>query len=698
MVKKILVNAQNSEEMRIAVVNNGELIDFDSETLTKKPIKGNIYLAKVVRVEPSLQAVFIEYGHEKNGFLPFTEIHPDYYKIPVDDLKNNEKQIESSHSSEQIPLSENQEVIDQFAYPEGMLSTEEKDNSNEDEKKNKKKQKKHRYSVQEVIYPKQVLLVQAIKDERGNKCATFTTYLSLAGQYSVLIPNAGERAGGISKRIHQDDTRKRLKDVIKNLEIPDKMSIIIRTAGQERTKAEIRRDYEYLTRIWTDIRTKTLESNAPLLIHEEADILMRVVRDFYKKDVEEILVDTQEAYKQIRIFMKKLSPSGVKKIKLYKDTNISLLNAFNVENQIIAMVNPRVALPSGGSIVIGQTEALVAIDVNSGKATKERHIDTTALKTNLEAAKEIAKQLKLRDLSGLIVIDFIDMGDNKHIQQVEKYFKQELESDRARIQVANISQFGLMEMSRQRLRSSIMEAYSEICMHCQGRGMMYSRRYFVSTVLHLLEKSISTQETTHVHVFTPPLISDLLFNKNRKEIFEMEQKYKCNITIHADKNLADADFVIDNGRGVPSLFSLEKLTGESIEDGQEIENINKKIQNKKNQLKNKEINMNEAKTENTNPVRKSLEKIWPQENANKQENEEQGPAQRPYRKKNRPPHNRKHGNINKDDRNAINQNEGFEKKTTEEVKKERPLQIETKKLPEKKKTWLKRIFNPRSEQ
>lgn len=611
MVKKILVNAQNMEETRVAVVNDKELIDFDSEVSSKKPIKGNIYLAKVVRIEPSLQAVFIDYGGDRNGFLPFSEIHPDYYRIPADDLKQAELEKEAEEAaareaeqltaeSPDVPAASDADegAFDPFAYPESVqsmpaampkkkgrpkkkakastpegqseegveLADQTSSASASREQKNRIRQRKSRYRVQEVIFPKQILLVQAIKDKRGKKCAAFSTYLSLAGQYCVLMPNAGERTGGISKRIQEDGTRKRLKDIINGLEIPSKMSMIIRTAGQERTKTEIKRDYEYLMRIWDDIRARTLESNAPQLIHAEADILMRVVRDFYQKSVNEIVVDTQDAYKQIRAHMKKLSPSGARKVKLYKDDSVSLFNAYDVESQIVAMVSPRVELPSGGSLVIGQTEALVAIDVNSGRATRERTLDTTALKTNLEAAKEIARQLRLRDLSGLIVIDFIDMSDKHHIQQVEKFFQQELARDRARVQTAPISPFCLLEMSRQRLRSSVMEVYSEICPHCQGRGRVYSTGYFVTTALHVLEKTILNEELKTVRLLTPATIADALLNKYRRQLFELEQNHACTITVQIDPNLTDTDFIIDKGQGAPALFSLEKAEDDAEDE------------------------------------------------------------------------------------------------------------------------------------
>ncbi|MDR3285700.1 MAG: Rne/Rng family ribonuclease [Holosporales bacterium] len=576
MAKKILINAQDPNETRIAVIDGNQLVDFDSEIVSQKPIRGNIYLARVVRVEPSLQAVFVEYAEGKSGFLPFSEIHTEYYRIPVDDRRDTEENQKKEEETEKQNVNAEASADDIISYPSSVNV------ENIKVKKNKKhKRRKRTYDIQEVIQNKQVLLIQVIKDERGSKGAAVTTYISLAGQYCVLMPNAGERNGGVSKRIQNDDDRKRLKDLINDLEVPSKMSIIIRTAGQERNKSEIRRDYEYLTRLWDNIRKKTLESSAPELINEEACFLMRSVRDFYKKEIDEVVVDTKDAYKRVRDFMKQLSPSGVKKIKLHKEDedSASLFNSYDIEQQILNMISPRVELPSGGSIVISQTEALVAIDVNSGRATKERHIDTTALKTNLEAAKEITRQLKLRDLSGLIVIDFIDMSEHKHIQQVERIFRQETANDNARIQIANISQFGLLEMSRQRLRSSVMETYGEICPHCQGRGVTYSKRYFVSTILHILEKIAFENKEKNINLYVPNFIYSDLLNKKRNEFFEIEQKNNCLVNVQADSSLASIDFVIDYGIGVPRQFSLGKMNSDNEED----EGI-KETKNKKNNL------------------------------------------------------------------------------------------------------------------
>lgn len=577
MSKKILITTQDPNENRVAVIEDGVLVDFDSENVVQKPLRGNVYLARVVRVEPSLQAVFVEYSEGKYGFLPFSEIHSSYYRIPVDDRsgENNdaadeaEAELEATPPVSAEPPSAKKE---EFHYDDGVMAYPSSVyvepeifgvTNAEHTPPPAKKKRKRRYNVQEVIHNKQVLLIQVIKDERGSKGAAVTTYLSLVGQYCILMPNAGDRGGGISKRIHNDDDRKRLKDIVGDLGIPDKMSVIIRTAGQERNKKEIKRDYEHLLQIWDEIRKKTLESSAPQLIHEEADFLKRVVRDFYKKEIDEIIVDTKSAYKKMRDFMKHLSTSSLKKVKLYEEELVSLFNFYNVERQILNMVSPRVELQSGGSIVIGQTEALVAIDVNSGRATKERHIDTTALKTNLEAAKEIARQLRLRDLSGLIVIDFIDMSDPKHIYQVERVFRQETANDHAKIQIANIGQFGLLEMSRQRLRASVMETYGEVCQHCQGRGVTYSKRYFVSTILHFLEQTAFENKGKQLVVYTSNFICHELLNCKRKELLDIEQKSKCSINVKTDDNLEPLGFTIDSGNGTPFRFSLGQ--GESAE-------------------------------------------------------------------------------------------------------------------------------------
>ena len=452
MAKKLLIDANHPEEIRVAVVNGPLLEEFDSETSTKKQIKGNIYLAKVIRVEPSLQAAFVDFGGNRHGFLSFSEIHPDYYRIPVADreaaLKNVQSQTLKEHlnDTDHFPLEsdteENSSEISGEPTAEQLLENaasaqpEESDDNlrheDHDEEKSTeptRKPREYRYKIQEVIKRRQIMLVQVVKEERGNKGAALTTYLSLPGRYCVLMPNAGYRAGGVSRKINDGDDRRRLRDLVKELNTPEGMALIVRTAGQERNKIEIRRDYDYLLRLWNDIRELTLQSIAPFLVYAEGDLIKRSIRDIYDRDVDQILVEGEDAYKAAKTFMRMLIPSHARKVQSYKDENVPLFHRFRVEEQLQNIMYPAVRLASGGSIVINPTEALVAIDVNSGKATRERHIDDTALKTNLEAADEIARQMRLRDLAGLIVIDFIDMNDQNHIQQVEKRLREATKHD-----------------------------------------------------------------------------------------------------------------------------------------------------------------------------------------------------------------------------------------------------------------------------
>src|SRR3989338_935984 len=408
MTKKLLIDSTHAEEVRLAIVNEGKLEEFESETCTKKQVKGNIYLAKVIRVEPSLQAAFVEYGAGKNGFLPFSEIHPDYYYIPVSDRQEEDQ-------DEALPLAE-QEISEEAI--EGKEET--------------GRNRGYRYKIQEVIKRKQIMLIQVVKEERGGKGAALTTFLSLAGRYCVLMPNA-ERGGGISRKITNIADRKRLREIIESIKLPENMSLIIRTAGMARNKVEIKRDCDYLIRLWNDIREKTLHSIAPSLIYEEGNIIKRALRDYYTRDIDEVIIEGDEGYKEAKVFIRKLMPSHTKKIIEYKDEKIPLFNRYGAEKQIDAMHSPIVHLKAGGYIVFGTTEALVAIDVNSGRATRERHIEETAFKTNLEAAEEIARQLRLRDLAGLVVIDFIDMEEPRNIEAVERRLKDAMRHDRARV-------------------------------------------------------------------------------------------------------------------------------------------------------------------------------------------------------------------------------------------------------------------------
>ncbi|MBW8309254.1 MAG: ribonuclease E/G [Candidatus Paracaedibacteraceae bacterium] len=559
MAKKMLIDATHTEESRVAVIDGNRLENYEVETSTKQQFKGNIYLAKVIRIEPSLQAAFVEYGQNRHGFLPFAEIHPDYFRIPVGDRPPVESAGKSQDSSEDETASLTEtlpEVTD--AAPTTELVVE--DTADDEESIVARRPKSYHYKIQEVIKRRQIMLVQVVKEERGNKGAALTTYLSMPGRYCVLMPNAGHRSGGISRKIADVATRKRLRDILNDLPIPDGMSLIVRTAGQDRNKLEIRRDFEYLIRLWSDIREKTLASMAPELIYAEGDIIKRSIRDNYGKDIEEIWVDGEEGYKAARTMMKTLTPSHVKKVKQHKG-EIPLFQKHGVDIHIDAIMSPIASLPSGGSIVINPTEALVAIDVNSGKATRERHIDETALKTNLEAADEVARQIKLRDLGGLVVIDFIDMADSKHIQQVEKRLRDAVKNDRARIQLGRISQFGLMELSRQRLRPSIIETNMKPCPHCRGTGMIRSIESMALFVLRGIETVGLAGKSSSIMVTVPADIDLYLLNQKRSNILALEQRYQMSILIQRGPNLIAPDFTIN------TLVTKAKIQKQLAEDG-----------------------------------------------------------------------------------------------------------------------------------
>ncbi len=520
MSKKLLIDAAHVEETRVAVVDDTCLEEFDSEHFSKKQLKSNIYLAKVIRIEPSLQAAFVEYGGDKHGFLSFAEIHPDYYRIPVSDRKI---------------------LQDDLAKESADNSAAENAETSEEDERPARPKRNYKYKIQEVIQKRQILLVQVVREQRANKGAALSTFLSLAGRYCVLMPNAGSRNGGISRKIQDDSDRKRLKEVLNDLDIPEGMSLIVRTAGQERSKIEIRRDYDYLIHVWEEIRAKTLESIAPCLIHEEGDLVKRAIRDIYTREIDEVLIEGEEAYKEAKAFMKILMPSHAKKVKLYKDIQTPLFHKFKVEQHIEKMMLPKVDLPSGGSVVINHTEALVAIDVNSGRSTRERNIDVTALKTNLEAAQEIARQLRLRDLAGLLVIDFIDMEDNNHIQQVERKLKESLKPDRARIQMGRISHFGLLELSRQRLRPSLMETHTSPCAHCHGTGIIRSTESLSLQVLRVIEREAIKGRAAEIQAAVPKGIDLYLLNQKRREITLIENRFNVSVYVTRE-NIALAPF------------------------------------------------------------------------------------------------------------------------------------------------------------
>ncbi|MFT6558703.1 MAG: ribonuclease E [Sneathiella sp.] len=590
----MLIDATHDEETRVVIVKGTRLEEFDYETASKKQLKGNIYLAKVTRVEPSLQAAFVEYGGNRHGFLPFSEIHPDYYQIPVSD---REELIEQESVAEKEALSKEDEE-------EEKSSTEPSDPSDTDDEPNNSSAKnsetassddddeegvvddeddtlggletvgddeddsveniggeddvdlapkvnvKRHYKIQEVIKRRQILLVQVVKEERGNKGAALTTYISLPGRYSVLMPNTG-RGGGISRKISNPADRKRLKKIASELDVPDGIGVIIRTAGLNRTKVEIRRDYEFLMRLWDDIRETTLKSIAPCCVYEEANLIKRSIRDLYSKEVSEILIEGDNGYRIAKDFMRKLMPSHAKKVQPYRD-RIPLFHRFQVEQQFASMYLPEVHLKSGGYIVINPTEALVSIDVNSGKATKERSIEETALKTNLEAAEEISRQLRLRDLAGLIVIDFIDMDDNRNNKAVERRMKDCLKSDRARIQVGRISPFGLMEMSRQRLRPSFLEASTNICHTCGGSGFVRSIESTALLIIRALEEEGVRERSAKITITVHTDVAIYLLNQKRGVIQELEGLYGLTIVILADPTTNLNDHQIERERGKPN--------------------------------------------------------------------------------------------------------------------------------------------------
>lgn len=589
MAKRMLIDANHPEETRVAVLSGNRLEDYDHESATRKPLKGNIYLAKVTRVEPSLQAAFVDYGGNRHGFLPFSEIHPDYYRIPIADrealiaeetslkgavaeehddgeqedgeqedgdpedaenAKGTQGGAEAEAAPESAAASEAAEAGpaddggDDNGAPEIKAPPATVDTVGGDEVEDAARRRAklmRRYKIQEVIKRRQVILVQVTKEERGNKGAALTTYLSLAGRYCVLMPNTG-RGGGISRKIGSAKDRRRLKSVLEELDIPEGVSVIVRTAGSERTKAEIRRDYEYLLRLWNEIRETTLASTAPALIHEEASLITRSIRDLYHNDMDEILVEGDEGYKTAKAFMKSLIPSHARKVKQYKDAEVPLFYRFQVEGQIDGMHTPSVQLKSGGYIVINMTEALVAIDVNSGKATRERNIEETAYRTNLEAADEVARQVRLRDLAGLIVIDFIDMEESRHNRNVERRLKEAMRNDRARIQLGRISPFGLLELSRQRLRPSLFESSTVVCPHCSASGYVRTTQSVALHVLRGLEEEGIRRGGGEVEVRVRSQVALYILNDMRSRLVEIEQRYGFRVAVNADDSLLEADY------------------------------------------------------------------------------------------------------------------------------------------------------------
>ncbi len=697
MANKMLIDATHPEETRVVVLRGNRVEEFDFESAHRKQLRGNIYLAKVTRVEPSLQAAFVDYGGNRHGFLAFSEIHPDYYQIPVADRQalideeeraqraaddevdrrsrrhrrhgahpaarrdtvvrgefaeapagdlvageefaapsatNDEalspavdgephaelaadgvaeaaptletpeslaeetqpdasaEEVEAGHfgvetaatGSAAGPGETEQAEVDESASPPaaesgeapGVAEVREHEQNGEDDEAAEEVVKsvggadaleevpdrapryRRQYKIQEVIKRRQVMLVQVVKEERGTKGAALTTYLSLAGRYSVLMPNTA-RGGGISRKITSAEDRARLKEAAAELEVPEGMGVILRTAGANRTKIEIKRDFEYLLRMWETVRDLTLKSTAPKLVYEEGSLVKRSIRDLYTKDIDEVIVAGPEAYHEARDFMRMLMPSHAKNVHLYNETQ-PLLSRYGVENQLDAMFSPVVQLRSGGYIVINQAEALVAIDVNSGRATREHHIEDTALKTNLEASDEIARQLRLRDLAGLIVIDFIDMDEKRNNRAVERRLKECLKHDRARIQVGRISHFGLLEMSRQRIRTSVLESSTEKCPYCGGSGHVRSVSSLALQVLRALEEQLIKGATHNLIARTRPDVALYVLNQKRAHLRSLEERFAITITISADESVrAPQAFIIDRGEQVHTVEAAKAL-------------------------------------------------------------------------------------------------------------------------------------------
>ena len=622
----MLIDATHAEETRVVVVEGNKVDEFDFESLNKRQLSGNIYLAKVTRVEPSLQAAFVDYGGNRHGFLSFAEIHPDYYQIPVADrealiaeeeayaktleeeanlaqqkksrirkrkpkviaeeadsdisissdvIEKSDENVEilnvteNQDSSNPNSITDNEEVsdspIDLDLKNNSEINVESDDEENSDseiesvadddieEEVRPRKPRPRRYKIQEVIKVRQILLIQVVKEERGNKGAALTTYLSLAGRYCVLMPNTA-RGGGISRKITNVQDRKKIKEITSELDVPKGAGLIVRTAGAKRNRDDILRDYEYLMRQWTQIRDVTLESIAPTQIYAEGDIIKRSIRDLYNNDIDEIIVDGERGYEAAKAYMTMLMPTHVKRVKQYKN-KMPLYARYQVENYLGGMFNPTVQLKSGGYIVIGVTEALVAVDVNSGKATKESSIEKTALKTNLEAADEVARQLRLRDLAGLIVIDFIDMEERRNNIAVEKRMKDKLKSDRARIQVGRISGFGLMEMSRQRLRPGMLEATTKECPHCLGTGLVRSDDSQALSILREIEEEAIRKRTKEILATVPVGISNYLMNHKRENIALIESQYGISIIIEASSSMVGTDYELEKRKTTSRIIA-----------------------------------------------------------------------------------------------------------------------------------------------
>lgn len=591
MTMRMLIDARHREETRVAVVKGNRIEEFDFESAERKQLKGNIYLAKVTRVEPSLQAAFVDYGGNRHGFLAFSEIHPDYYQIPKEDREALLRE-EAEHAAEEAALRDDAgddddhhddgdghdgavEVLERPAGDDGEDGGDEgsvdaasetgggddsrprrKGRGNGDDAVEALRQRRmnlrRRYKIQDVIKRRQVMLVQVVKEERGNKGAALTTYLSLAGRYCVLMPNTAH-GGGISRKISSAADRKRLKQIMADLALPPSMGCIVRTAGLQRTKVEIKRDFDYLARLWDGIRETTLQSTAPALVYGDSDLIKRAIRDIYNRDIDEIIVEGEDGYRQAKDFMKLLMPSHARRVRHYADS-VPLFQRFGVEDQLAAMYHPVVQLKSGGYLVINPTEALVSIDINSGRSTREHNIEQTATATNLEAAQEIARQLRLRDMAGLVVIDFIDMDHSSNVRKVEKAMKEALKNDRARIQVGRISAFGLMEMSRQRLRTGVLEASTRPCPHCEGTGLVRTASSAGLSALRLIEDEAGRGRGSNLLLRASQEAALYVLNKKRAELAEIEERYGVTIEVASDGEREGARMSVE-ASGPPPAFT-----------------------------------------------------------------------------------------------------------------------------------------------
>ena len=616
MSKKILIDTSNSTQTRIAATQNDRLDEFEIESNKKNSVKGDVYLAKITRVEPSLQAAFVDFGANRNGFLPLTEIHPDYFKIPSADQEDVKKLYDQltidDNENDDVKKDLSKEVEEEEVNEDENLEDNNPSASQNNRIKIRNPKKEYvnyfrKYKIQDVIKPRQVILVQVNKEERGLKGAALTTFLSFAGRYCVLMPNSLNN-DGISRKIGDVEERKKIKQILSSVNIPEKMSVIVRTAGIGRSKKEISKDLTFLISQWNKIRELTLKSEAPKLIYEEGNILKRTIRDMLTEDVDSIFIEGKEGYENLKKLSKNLTPTQTKKIKLHKDKDKSLFADHNIENQINDLFSLTVKLESGGSIVINTTEALVAIDVNSGKNTTERNIENTALKTNLEAATEIARQLRLRDLGGLVVIDFIDMDDYRNNFKVEKAIKSALYRDRARIQVGRISMFGLLELSRQRLRSSLIDKTFDKCNFCNGSGLILNTEAITEQIIKVIREKIAKGQNISVKCNTS--LAETLINNKSKEIADLEGKYESKIIFNFNNQLSLHEPLVE-------LESQKKIIIEDTES----KNIKtkKKIIRKKTRVKkkieNKKIKIvkNKKDEKDSNKIIKTKKKSKKQE-------------------------------------------------------------------------------------